>query len=122
MIGIVDDLIVDRAFVEQRATSAMELARLEDVHPFAPHNVENALAAAALTRSFGVPAPAIGQGLRDLHLGGHRIETVHQASGITWVDDSKATNPMLQTPRCGPLSTSCGSLVGRPRARILTTS
>ena len=93
MIGIVDDLIVDRAFVEQRATSAMELARLEDVHPFAPHNVENALAAAALTRSFGVPAPAVGQGLRDLHLGGHRIETVHQAGGITWVDDSKATNP-----------------------------
>ena len=40
---------------------------------------ENALAAAALTRSFGVPAPAVGQGLRDLHLGGHRIETVHQA-------------------------------------------
>lgn len=93
MIGIVDGLIVDRAFVEQRATSAMKLARLEDVHPFAPHNVENALAAAALTRSFGVPAPAVGQGLRDLHLGGHRIETVHQAGGITWVDDSKATNP-----------------------------
>ncbi|WCC80576.1 UDP-N-acetylmuramoyl-L-alanine--D-glutamate ligase [Cutibacterium equinum] len=93
MIGVVDDLIVDRAFVEQRATSAMELARLEDVHPFAPHNVENALAAAALTRSFGVPATAVGQGLRDLHLGGHRIETVHEAGGITWVDDSKATNP-----------------------------
>lgn len=93
MIGVVDDLIVDRAFVEQRATSAMELAHLSDVHPFAPHNVENALAAAALTRSFGVPPTAVGQGLRDLHLGGHRIETVHSSGGITWVDDSKATNP-----------------------------
>ena len=93
MIGVVDDLIVDRAFVDQRATSAMELAHLDDVRPFAPHNVENALAAAALTRSFDVPARAVGQGLRDLHLGGHRIETVHKAGGITWVDDSKATNP-----------------------------
>jgi len=93
MIGVVDDLVVDRAFVDQRATSAMELAHLDDVRPFAPHNVENALAAAALTRSFGVPARAVGQGLRDLHLGGHRIETVHKAGGITWVDDSKATNP-----------------------------
>ena len=92
MIGVVDDLVVDRAFVDQRATSAMELAHLDD-RPFAPHNVENALAAAALTRSFGVPARAVGQGLRDLHLGGHRIETVHKAGGITWVDDSKATNP-----------------------------
>ncbi|MDN6427601.1 glutamate ligase domain-containing protein, partial [Acidipropionibacterium jensenii] len=61
--------------------------------PFAPHNVENALAAAALTRSFGVHPRAVAQGLRDLHLGGHRIETVHQAGGLTWVDDSKATNP-----------------------------
>ena len=93
MIGVVDDLIVDRAFVDQRATSAMELAHLDDVRPFAPHNVENALAAAALTRSFDVPARAVGQGLRDLHLGGHRIETVHKAGVITWVDDSKATNP-----------------------------
>ena len=40
-----------------------------------------------------MPARAVGQGLRDLHLGGHRIETVHKAGGITWVDDSKATNP-----------------------------
>lgn len=93
MIGVVDDLIVDRAFVDQRATSAMELARVDDVHPLAPHNIENALAAAALTRSFGVPPTAVGQGLRDLKLGGHRIETVHTAGGVTWVDDSKATNP-----------------------------
>jgi len=93
MVGVVDDLIVDRAFIEQRATSAVELAKLTDVHPYAPHNIENALAAAALTRSFGVHPTSVGQGLRDLVLGGHRIETVHQAGGIRWVDDSKATNP-----------------------------
>ncbi|MDN5995226.1 UDP-N-acetylmuramoyl-L-alanine--D-glutamate ligase [Acidipropionibacterium jensenii] len=93
MVGVVDDRIVDRAFLEQRQSSAIELAKLSDVHPFAPHNVENALAAAALTRSFGVHPRAVAQGLRDLHLGGHRIETVHQAGGLTWVDDSKATNP-----------------------------
>ncbi|SER48306.1 UDP-N-acetylmuramoylalanine--D-glutamate ligase [Propionibacterium cyclohexanicum] len=92
-IGIVDDLIVDRAFVQQRQTSALPLADVHDVHPFAPHNVENALAAAALVRSFGVPPSAVKQGLLDLHLGGHRIETVAQAQGVRWVDDSKATNP-----------------------------
>ncbi len=93
MLGVVDDLLVDRAFVAERATSALPLAELGDVQPHAPHNVENALAAAALARSFGVRAGSVGQGLRDLHLGGHRIQTVAVRGGVRWVDDSKATNP-----------------------------
>lgn len=93
MIGVVDDLIVDRAFVEQRRSSALELAGLNDVQPAAPHNVANALAAAALARSFGVPAAAVRDGLRKVELGGHRIAEVATADGITWIDDSKATNP-----------------------------
>lgn len=93
MLGVVDDLLVDRAFVEQRKTSALELASVADVQPYAPHNIANALAAAALARSFGVPATAIRDGLRAVELGGHRIETVAEADGVRWVDDSKATNP-----------------------------
>lgn len=93
MMGVVDELIVDRAFVAQRQSSALELAKVSDVRPFAPHNVENALAAAALARSFGAPAQAVAQGLRDLELAGHRIQTVAVKDGVTWVDDSKATNP-----------------------------
>lgn len=93
MMGVVDDLLVDRAFVEQRATSALEVASIQDVQPHAPHNVANALAAAALARSFGVRPQAVVQGLRDVRLGGHRISTVAEHGGIRWVDDSKATNP-----------------------------
>ena len=93
MVGVVDDMLVDRAFIEQRRDSAMPLAELTDVRPFAPHNVENALAAAALARSFGVPPRAVAQGLRDLEIGDHRIQTVAEGGGVTWVDDSKATNP-----------------------------
>lgn len=93
MVGVVDDLIVDRAFVAQRRDSALELATVDDVVPYAPHNVENALAAAALARSYGVPAKAVAAGLRSLHLGGHRIEQVGVVDGVTYVDDSKATNP-----------------------------
>lgn len=93
MLGVVDGLIVDRAFIPQRQDSALPLAQLADVQPHAPHNVENALAAAALARSFGVKAGAIAKGLQTLSLGGHRIETVGVHGGIRWVDDSKATNP-----------------------------
>ena len=93
MLGVVDDLLVDRAFVEQRRDSAMPLASLADVRPYAPHNVENALAAAALALSFGVPPQAVKQGLVDLVLGDHRIQTVAEVGGVRYVNDSKATNP-----------------------------
>ncbi|MGB7980774.1 MAG: Mur ligase family protein, partial [Candidatus Nanopelagicales bacterium] len=48
MLGLVEDLLVDRAFVPNRAQAAQELATVADVRPAAAHNVANALAAAAL--------------------------------------------------------------------------
>ena len=93
MLGVVDDLLVDRAFVEQRRDSAMPVASVLDVHPPAPHNLENALAAAALARSFGVKPQSVAEGLRALPAGDHRIQTVADVGGVTYVDDSKATNP-----------------------------
>jgi UDP-N-acetylmuramoylalanine--D-glutamate ligase len=92
MVGVVDDLLVDRAFVDNRADSAQELASVHDVRPFAPHNVGNALAAAALARAFGVPASAVRDGLREFEPAGHRITEVAEIDGVRYVDDSKATN------------------------------
>ncbi|HET7900104.1 MAG TPA: UDP-N-acetylmuramoyl-L-alanine--D-glutamate ligase [Candidatus Nanopelagicales bacterium] len=92
MLGVVDDLLVDRAFVENRQEAAQELASVHDVRPFAPHNVTNALAAAALARAFGVPASAVREGLRTFEPAGHRIAEVGEVDGVRYVDDSKATN------------------------------
>ena len=63
MVGVVDGLIVDRAFIPQRRDSAAEIAKVEDV---APGDVGAALAAAALARSFGVSSRAVGDGLRGM--------------------------------------------------------
>jgi UDP-N-acetylmuramoylalanine--D-glutamate ligase len=93
MLGVVDGLLVDRAFIEQRRDSALELAKVGDVSPAAPHNVANALAAAALARSYGVPAAAVRKGLQTVNVGPHKIQIVLERNGVTWVDDSKATNP-----------------------------
>jgi UDP-N-acetylmuramoylalanine--D-glutamate ligase len=93
MLGVVDDLLVDRAFVAQRRDSALELAHVSDVSPAAPHNIANALAAAALARSYGVPPRAVRDGLRNVRVGAHKIQTVAERDGVRWVDDSKATNP-----------------------------
>lgn len=93
MVGVVEDILVDRAFIEERSTSAAELCTLEDLASRAPHFVTNALAAAALARAHGVSQAAVRDGLRAFQPDGHRIAVVAEHSGITWVDDSKATNP-----------------------------
>lgn len=93
MVGLVEDFLADRAFVEDRQSSAAELCTLADLTSSAPHFVSNALAAAALARSFGVAPAAIREALRGFTPDGHRIATVGTFDEVTWVDDSKATNP-----------------------------
>jgi UDP-N-acetylmuramoylalanine--D-glutamate ligase len=98
-VGLVDDVLADRAFVDDRATHAAELATLDDLRatpdspPPAPHLVANALAAAALARAHGVPATAVRDGLRSFTPEAHRITDLGSVRGVRWVDDSKATNP-----------------------------
>lgn len=92
MLGVVDEYLVDRAFLEDRRTSAQELALIGDVQPNAPHNIANALAAAALARAFGVPATAVRDGLQRFTPAGHRIAHVATVDGVAYIDDSKATN------------------------------
>jgi UDP-N-acetylmuramoylalanine--D-glutamate ligase len=55
--------------------------------------VQNALAAAALARAHGVSQAAVRAGLRGFRPDGHRIAVVAVHDDVTWVDDSKATNP-----------------------------
>jgi UDP-N-acetylmuramoylalanine--D-glutamate ligase len=92
MVGVVDGVLVDRAFITERQTAAAELGDVTDIKPAAPHNVDNALAAAALARSLGTPAVSVRDGLRAFTPDPHRITPVATEGGVTWVDDSKATN------------------------------
>jgi UDP-N-acetylmuramoylalanine--D-glutamate ligase len=91
-LGLVEDLLVDRAFPDVPG-EATELASLADLTVTGAHNVSNALAAAALARAYGVPASAVREGLRTFVADPHRNQVVATVDGVTWVDDSKATNP-----------------------------
>jgi UDP-N-acetylmuramoylalanine--D-glutamate ligase len=93
MVGLVDDVLADRAFVDDRQNKAAELGRVSDLGEPAPHVVANALAAAALARAHGVSARAVRDGLRSFHLAPHRIALVDEIADVRYVDDSKATNP-----------------------------
>ncbi|MFI2485888.1 UDP-N-acetylmuramoyl-L-alanine--D-glutamate ligase [Promicromonospora kroppenstedtii] len=103
-LGLVDGVLVDRAFHAahddpDRRKSAAELGTLADLKQLGDHNgvvpthiVADALAAAALARAHGVPASAVRDGLRSFGPGEHRIQRVAEAGGVTYVNDSKATN------------------------------
>jgi UDP-N-acetylmuramoylalanine--D-glutamate ligase len=88
-LGVRDGMLVDRAF----GPDAVELAAADSIAVAGPVGVLNALAAAALARAVDVPAEAIAEALSAFRVGRHRAEVVAVSGGITYVDDSKATNP-----------------------------
>ena len=94
-LGLAGGELVDRAFGagDPASGEGVVLATLADVHPAGPHNAANALAAAALARAFGVDSGAVAEGLRLFQPGSHRSVVVTESAGVTYVDDSKATNP-----------------------------
>ncbi|WP_336640104.1 UDP-N-acetylmuramoyl-L-alanine--D-glutamate ligase [Microbacterium sp. USHLN272] len=95
-LGVVEGLLVDRAFLDDRARSALEITTVADLQRVglaAPHIVQNILAASALARSLGVEPEAIHSALESFRLDAHRIQVIATHAGITWIDDSKATNP-----------------------------
>ena len=56
------------------------------------HNAQNALVASAVALELGVPAEAVSHGLLQFRPLEHRIESCGTIDGITYVNDSKATN------------------------------
>ena len=91
-LGVVENLLIDRAF-SASPSQANEIAELVDITPTVPHNVLNALAAAALALSIGIKYKDIKSGLKNFSPDHHRMELVLIKNEINWIDDSKATNP-----------------------------
>lgn len=91
-LGVVEELLVDRAFVPDPQEAAM-IAELHEIIPTVPHHISNALAATGLASTVGVSREIIREALKSFKPGRHRIEEVADLNGVKWIDDSKATNP-----------------------------
>ena len=94
-LGVVEGILVDRAFLDERRTRALELTTLDELRAVdlgAGHLVQDVLAAAALARSVGVSPEAVHDAVAGFRVDRHRNELVGEFGGVTWVDDSKATN------------------------------
>jgi UDP-N-acetylmuramoylalanine--D-glutamate ligase len=89
-LGVADGVLLDRAFGDP---AGEVLADVADVRPPGPHNVADALAAAALARAYGAPPAAIAAGLTGFRPEPHRMSLVARVGGVDYVDDSKASNP-----------------------------
>ena len=69
------------------------LMRVGEVRLRGAHNLENAMAAAAAALSSGIGAEAVREVLATFRGVSHRLEEVAVRDGVTYVNDSKATNP-----------------------------
>jgi UDP-N-acetylmuramoylalanine--D-glutamate ligase len=87
-LGVRGGRLVDRAFADD-----LTLAPVSAIPVPGPVGVLDALAAAALARSLDVAAGAIADGLASFQAGRHRAELVAVVGQVSYVDDSKATNP-----------------------------
>lgn len=69
-----------------------ELVPASELRIFGLHNAENALAAAAVALEVGVAEADVRSGLRSFSPIEHRIEPAGTVAGVSFVNDSKATN------------------------------
>lgn len=98
-IGVVENMIVDRAFIKNKYSHGQILATFEDLKHLCPGSekvsetlIQDAMFASALARSYGVESAFIELGLRNFVLASHRFAYVDKIDNITYIDDSKATN------------------------------
>lgn len=87
-LGVADGMLVDNAFGDR-----VPLADAASIPVAGPVGVLDALAAAALARAVGVPPAPIAAALAGFQVGSHRAQVIGSHGGVTYVDDSKATNP-----------------------------
>ncbi len=85
-------LVGDEIFVEDGACTKRVL-NVKDLKILGSHNVENALAAVAITYYMGVPVDVIEKAALDFRAVEHRIEFVETIDGVDYYNDSKGTNP-----------------------------
>lgn len=82
-----DDIVVKENGVIKKILS------LKDIKILGSHNVENVLAAVAMTYYMNVPASIIEKVCSEFQGVEHRIEYVKTVNGVAYYNDSKGTNP-----------------------------
>lgn len=91
--GVAEARIADGVLVVEREGRAEQLVLVDDLLIHGQHNVSNALAAAAAAIAAGADIESVRRGLRTFRPIEHRLEPVGIVDDVSYVNDSKATNP-----------------------------
>jgi UDP-N-acetylmuramoylalanine--D-glutamate ligase len=95
MVGYVEDVLADRAFLDDRRHNALEISTHEQIANIAPISVQllqNVAAASAIARSVGIAPAQIRDAILTFKPAAHRNQFLGEVSGVRFINDSKATN------------------------------
>ncbi|MEY2409878.1 MAG: UDP-N-acetylmuramoylalanine--D-glutamate ligase [Verrucomicrobiota bacterium] len=103
------DIHLDRGLIISRMDDWNgPLLNMEQCRVSGPHNAENLMAALAVGRVLKIPLETMTETLRHFQPAFHRCEVVADINGVTFVNDSKATNldavqkALLSMPQSAP--------------------
>ena len=94
-----EQILLDGAYVRNGsicfAVNGVErvIMPAHELHIPGKHNLENALAATALACLYGIRTEVVADTLRTFPGVEHRIEFVRKVNGVSFINDSKGTNP-----------------------------
>lgn len=86
-------ILVEDGKIVLKNDSTEIITDMESVKLKGKHNLENVLIAVAMTKSYGISNEAIEKTLKNFTGVEHRLEPVRVLNGVTFVNDSKGTNP-----------------------------
>lgn len=75
------------------AKETIPVVKVSEMKLVGIHNVENVMAAVAVTRAMGVPMENIRETIRNFKAVEHRVEFVREKNQVLYYNDSKGTNP-----------------------------
>lgn len=110
------DYVVDGLSVVEVATGTRFDLSESDLH--GKHNHLNAAAAIAAARTIEIPSSAIGEGLRRFRALPHRMGLSGKHRGVTFYDDSKATNVGAAVTALRGLTEPKGVLIAGGRDKL----
>jgi len=90
--GKIDGIYLENGFVSFKGKKIFPIDEFEKSHLKGSHNLENVMAVVGISQILGISESFISQALLEFTPAPHRLEKVAEINGITFIDDSKATN------------------------------